>query len=211
MAYCSRVASRFSNFAAATAAPMPAVMPVCDHATVPARRRHRDRLRQPARHLDAKRDRQQQVGAADRPPLCQCQRRGGDRTRRMHHGLGVRVVVRVDAGCQAIDQTGVQRIGLVAAADHRGMWVAAVFAQRRVGQLYHLMPCTADRAAHNVDERAKRLAPHVRWQIGPARRHDIIGQPCGNLAGCIDECVGHEKLLVTANASRRRRCRSRRL
>jgi hypothetical protein len=35
MAYCSRVAPRFSNFAAATAAPMPAVMPVCDHATVP--------------------------------------------------------------------------------------------------------------------------------------------------------------------------------
>jgi len=57
------------------------------------RRRHRDRLRQPAGHFHAKRERQQEIRAAGRAPFGQRQHRSGNRTRRMHHSLGMRIVI----------------------------------------------------------------------------------------------------------------------
>ncbi len=171
--------------------------------------RHRDRLRQPAGHFDAERESQQEIGTAGRASFGQCQGSRGDGTRRMHHRLRMRIVIGVDAGCEAIDQTGVQRIGFVAAADHRGMRRSGEFAECRVGERHRRVPRAADRAAHDVDERAQRLAPHRLRQIGPARGDEVVGQPRGDIAWRVDECVGHWQCPLRANASRRRRYRSR--
>ena len=191
MAYCSRVASSFSSLAAATAAPMPAAMPVCDQATVPFAGGteiafdSRQVISMPSAQ------RQQQVRATGGPPLRQRQRRGGDRTGRMHHRLGMRVIIRVDTGAEAVDQAGMQRVGFAAAADHRGVRRAGIFAERLVGEVHHLVPRAADGAAEDVDERAQRLAPHGVRQVGPARRDDVVGEARGDVTGGVDECIGH--------------------
>ncbi|MEJ0019987.1 MAG: hypothetical protein WDN25_26250 [Acetobacteraceae bacterium] len=67
MAYCSRVASSRSSLPAATAAPMPAVMPVCDQATVPFAGGTEIAFDSRHVHLDAECQRQQEVGARRRP------------------------------------------------------------------------------------------------------------------------------------------------
>jgi hypothetical protein len=191
IAYCSRVASETQQLCGGhcgTDAGGDAGLRPCDGSL---RRRRRDRLGQSAHQFHAECERQQEIRAVRRTPLGQRERGRCNRSRRVHHCFGMRIVVRIDAGAETVDQAGVQRIGLAAAADHRGVWCAGIFAERVVGDLHHLVPRATDRATKDVEERTERFPPHALGQVGPACRQDVVGQSRRDVACRAGECNRH--------------------
>ena len=106
---------------------------------VPAPRavvRRRDRIADPARDLDADRERIEQIDAAHALQLRQRVERRHDRRGRMDHGRQMGVAEVVDIGAGRVEKRRVERVGALLAADDRGRplrrrWAASAAGFRR--------------------------------------------------------------------------------
>ncbi len=83
----------------------------------------------------------------------------------MHDGLFVRVVECVDAGAEAVDESCMQHIRPARPAEQRRLRRSGKLGENVVCKADDVVPRASQRAADDIDERAKRLAPHRLRQI----------------------------------------------
>ena len=86
----------------------------------------------------------------------------------MHHRAQMRVVKVEDIRRDAVDQRGVQRVELFAAADQRCGARPGELVERGERAFNRFITATAERAAHPVEQRALRLVAHRLRNVVPA-------------------------------------------
>jgi len=143
----------------------------------------RERVADPAFHLDPEDEGVQQRRAGDRPPFGEREQAGRDRRCRMDHRAQMRVVEVEHVGAHRIEERRGERVGAFAPADDGRLRRAETIGECREQNLHRFVAAAAERGGEEIDERALGFVPHSLGHVFGAVRGEEPRQLFGDLHG----------------------------
>ena len=135
-----------------------------------------DRPSDPAFELDAKNERQQQLGAGQRPQLGEREQRRGDRRGGMNDGRNVGVAEIERIGARGVQECRAQGIHAFAPADDGGLPAVGKFGEGSQRDLDGYGAAARKRHGEEIQQRALGLMTDRLRNVVPLRRDDEAGK-----------------------------------
>ena len=101
----------------------------------------------------------------------------------------MRVVVFEDIGADRVEESGIQRVGPLAAPDHDRLRRPEERRQHLDRDVHCLVLRAAERTADEVQQPAHALAPHLRRDVFPSRAGDELRQPVRDMRLVAGHCA----------------------